>query len=151
MLWVTRLKFVHKHLVPACVFAVWRWADVCSSADAVVHASPVHVVSARLSHLRRDRPLHEKTGCAGGTKTNKWQITDQSKGLFPLWMTVCLSSGCFVAVVCSWISWSSTPPWRRGSWSTSTLSSSREWDSTVTTPSSLYPTIPKPSQTKQLL
>lgn len=42
---------------------------------------------------------------------------------------------------CSWISWSSTRPWRRGSWSTNTLSSSRGWDSNAALSSS--PSLPQ--------
>lgn len=36
-----------------------------ASADAVLHARPVHAVPARIQHPGWDRPLHEKTGCAG--------------------------------------------------------------------------------------
>lgn len=39
---------------------------------------------------------------------------------------------CRLFALCSWISWSSTRPWRRGSWSTNTPSSSRGWDSSTT-------------------
>lgn len=52
-------------IISVCIVFMCDCILMSASADAVLHARPVHAVPARIQHPGWDRPLHEKTGCAG--------------------------------------------------------------------------------------